>query len=106
MKKIFVAVALSAALGGCAGINSPMDDGYQLGDITATVVEAQTRYCATSDPYQRAIALALLHQAGASIPSRGACTDLLTLIPEAEIEGVDVEAAKQDQRQAQEALGE
>lgn len=91
---IFAAVLM---LGGCANLETPLDDGYQFGEITATVTEAQAQYCANADPYQRAVALAILERTGAPIPERGACTDLLELIPRGEIPAVDVESAREDQ---------
>lgn len=97
MIRIIFAALVALALSACAGMQTPLDDGYQFGDLTATVAEIQAQYCATADPYQRAVLLALLERSGANIPDRGACTDLLELIPEGEVPAVDVEAARADQ---------
>ncbi len=101
MIRTALALLVALALTACASIESPLDDGYQPGDAIGTVSTLQARYCATADPHQRAIVLALLHRAAVPIPERGACTDLLQLIDPAELSGIDVEAAQRDQERFQ-----
>lgn len=96
MRIIIIALLAALILAGCG--TTRMQDGYQLGDITGSIADAQIQYCATSDPYQRAIALALLHRLSADVPDRGACSDLAALLPEVEVPDVDVEAAEQDRK--------
>lgn len=96
MIRFVFALLAALALTACKSIDSPMDDGYQVGDLTGTALTLQARYCITADPYQRAVALALLHKARAPIPERGVCTDILELIDPPELSGVDVEAAEAD----------
>lgn len=96
-----IVLTILALLGGCASIESPLDDGYQFADALGTVDTLQARYCAAADPNQRAIILALLHRANVPIPERGACTDLLKLIDPGELSGIDVEAAQRDQERFQ-----
>ncbi|WP_299316223.1 hypothetical protein, partial [uncultured Halomonas sp.] len=86
MKRLIVFAALAVALAGCASIDSPMDDGYQFGDLTGTVLSLQAEYCSSADPRERAFRLAALRAAGVPIPRSGACADILALMPEVEID--------------------
>jgi len=79
MKKL-LALAAIVALAGCASIESPLDDGYQFGDLTKTPFELQRQYCETADPKARAIRMALLQRFGVHVPSDGACTSILEYI--------------------------
>lgn len=72
-----IAAAALLALAGCASIETPLDDGYQVGDLTGTTLELQSRYCDTADPYKRAITLAVMHRVGVPLPPNGVCVDLL-----------------------------
>lgn len=81
-------------LAGCAGSD------YRPGDITAGALQLQAKYCAEADPRERALRLAALRAAGVEVPPSGACTDVLELIPDAELE-VDVEQAEKDQERFQ-----
>lgn len=85
--------AVLLMLGGCAGVQTPLDDGYQFGDIS----ETRRDYCATADPQARANLLAIIRLSGAVIPPSGICTDVDVSVP-----GVDVEQAREDQRRFQE----
>lgn len=58
-------------LSGCAQVPTPLDDGYQYGDLS----EWRAEYCATSDPYRRAALLALAARVGLALPIDGICTD-------------------------------
>lgn len=71
----FIALAL-IPLAGCASIETPLDDGYQYGDLAA----AREAYCENANPYRRAVLLALMHRAGVDLPDNGACTDILEMI--------------------------
>ncbi|WP_299314233.1 lipoprotein, partial [uncultured Halomonas sp.] len=95
MKRMIYAVLAALALAGCASVQSPMDDGYQFGDLASTVLSLQAEYCATADPRERAFRLAALRAAGVPIPPSGACFDILALVPEAELD-VDVEQSERD----------
>lgn len=88
------AIALCLLLVGCAT--------YQPGDGLSAALQLQARYCAETDPYQRAVALAMMKRAQVPVPARGACTDLLDLIPEGELADIDVEAARRDAERARE----
>lgn len=90
--RTIIAIATAAILAGCASVNSPMDDGYQFGDLTGTVLSLQAEYCATADPRERAFRLAALRAAGVPIPRSGACADILALVPEVEIDTSETEA--------------
>lgn len=94
--KTVAGVAAALALSGCAAIDTPLDEGYEFGDMTGSVLEVQAKYCAESDPYQRAVMIAAMRSAGVKIPASGACTDILELIPDPELDGVDVEQAERD----------
>ena len=76
MRNAITAAAL-LALAGCASIETPLDDGYQVGDLTGTTLELRSRYCDTADPYKRAITLAVMHRVGVPLPPNGVCVDLL-----------------------------
>lgn len=95
MKRLIAAAALAVALAGCASVQSPLDDGYQFGDLTGTVLSLQAEYCATADPRERAFRLAALRAAGVPIPRSGACADILTLMPEVEIDTSETEADRE-----------
>ena len=87
MKRTLIAGALAATLAGCS---SPrLQDGYQLGDLSATAVDGtlhvltlQTRYCAESDPVARTILLRMIRVAVPGYPADGLCTDLLSALEE------------------------
>ncbi len=84
-----IILGLAVMLAGCAGSN------YQPGDITSGALELQARYCAETDPRERAVRLAVLRAAGVPVPVSGACTDVLELVPEKGLD-VDVEQAERD----------
>ena len=94
MLRLIFATAAAVALYGCASIDSPMDDGYQAGDITSTVLSLQAEYCRTADPRERAMRLAAIRATGVPVPPSGACTDILALFPD--VPDVDVEQAEAD----------
>jgi len=71
MVKKTLTLAGALLLTGCAG--------YEYGDVTSTVLTTQAEYCASADPYRRAVRMVLLHRAGLDLPSAGACTDILEL---------------------------
>lgn len=97
-----VAALAAVTLAGCAGSPaSPLDDGYQLGDLSAL----QTQYCATAEPRQRAVLLALMYRAGVTLPPSGVCTEAVTLLPEAEL-AIDVEQAERDRARFEERMNE
>lgn len=95
MKRIIYAVLAALSLTGCATIDSPMDDGYQFGDLTGTVLSLQAEYCSSADPRERAFRLAALRAAGVPIPRSGACADILALVPEVEIDTAETEADRE-----------
>jgi hypothetical protein len=87
MKKTLIALALAVTLAGCSAPR--FQDGYQLGDFSATAVDGtvhvltlQARYCAESDPVARAILLRMIRVAVPGYPADGLCTDLLDLLEE------------------------
>jgi hypothetical protein len=87
MKKTLIALALAATLAGCSAPR--LQDGYQLGDLSATAVDGtvhvltlQTRHCAESDPVARAILLRMIRVAVPGYPANGLCTDLLSVLEE------------------------
>ncbi len=94
MRKGIIGVAAALALAGCSA--TPDGSDYQFGDITGAVLSMQAEYCAEQDPRRRAFRIAALRAAGVPIPPSGACTDILTLVPEEELD-VDVEQAERDQ---------
>jgi hypothetical protein len=63
-------------ISGCAQVQTPLDDGYDFGDLS----EWRAEYCATADPYRRAVLLALAARAGLTLPSNGVCTDPLEVL--------------------------
>jgi hypothetical protein len=90
--RTITAILAALVLAGCASVQSPMDDGYQFGDITGTVLTVQAEYCATADPRERAFRLAALRAAGVPIPPSGACADIMALVPEVEVDTAETEA--------------
>jgi hypothetical protein len=87
MKRALLTAAIAATLAGCSAPR--LQDGYQLGDFSATAVDGtvhvltlQTRYCAESDPVARAILLRMIRVAVPGYPSDGLCTDLLGVLEE------------------------
>ena len=93
--RTIIAIATAAILAGCASVNSPLDDGYQFGDLTGTVLSLQAEYCSTADPRERAFRLAALRAAGVPIPPSGACADIFALVPEVELDTAETEADRQ-----------
>ena len=97
MMRLLLLSLFFLALAGCASVKSPLDDGYQVGDITGTVLSLQAEYCSSADPRERAFRLAVLRAAGVPVPRAGACADILALMPEVELD-IDVAAAEADRR--------
>lgn len=83
MKHLFLALALTT-LAGCASLETPLDDGYQFGDVTNTAIILQARYCESADPYQRAVRMVLLQRVGVELPDEGVCTDIVELLNDAD----------------------
>ena len=104
--RTIIAITTAAILTGCASVNSPMDDGYQFGDLTGTVLSLQAEYCATADPRERAFRLAALRAAGVPIPRSGACADILALMPEVEIDTAETEADRERFEEMRDAGGD
>lgn len=96
--KPLLAVLAGLSLTACANLETPLDDGYQLGDLTGSLLAAQAEYCATADPYRRAALAAVLRSQGIGLPSGGACTRLIELLPQPEADRI--ERAQDDQRRA------
>lgn len=111
MIRLLATVGLFLLLVGCGmaqkvsenDIHTPLDDGYQLFDLTRTALVLQAHYCRTADPMDRAFRLATLRALGVPIPSSGACTNVLSLVPTGALEDVDFEQAVEDQKRFQEA---
>lgn len=96
MLRFIFAVAAAVTLTACAT--------YQPGDGLSTVTQYQLRYCATADPYQRSIAIAMLQRAGAPLPDSGVCTDLARLIVSDKLPEVDTAEAEAQQEWARRQL--
>ncbi len=94
--KITAAASMFGLLFGCAT--------YQPGDGLGTVTQYQLKYCATADPYQRSIAIAMLQRAGAPLPDSGVCTDLARLIVSDKLPEVDTTTAEANQEWARKQL--
>lgn len=76
---IFVA-AITFTLVGCAGGNDRLEDGYQFGDITNSILDRQAAYCSGADPAARALLIAVARSKQPDFPENGICTDLFTLL--------------------------
>lgn len=100
MRRMILAVLAPLALAGCASIHTPLDDGYQVGDLG----DLRAQYCANADPYRRAVVLALMHQAGVPVPPRGACSDILSVIDLADLPEIDAPGAEQDRQRFEERV--
>lgn len=83
---IFITLSL-LVLSACTAIETPMDDGYQFGDVTKTtyggakrLVKLRYQYCAAEDLASKEIALSLIHQLQPGYPEDGICTNLLSTL--------------------------
>lgn len=56
---------------GCSSIETPLDDGYQFGDLG----EWREQYCQEPSPVLRSALLALAARRGLKLPAEGICTD-------------------------------
>lgn len=112
MRSLLFALCTVLLLAGCGttggvqdnDLRSPLDDGYQPGEFLGLVLDARNIYCATADPYRRALALGVIRYAGWPVPSSGVCTNLLSLMQPGELaalEEVDLEQAIEDQKRFQ-----
>lgn len=109
MRLALLGAAAGIALAGCAHIDTPADEDYEVGDLSGSVLDLQAHYCANAEPRQRALALAALEAADIKVPDSGACTDILDLVGDRDLEAlgeIDVEAAEEDQEAAKERLEE
>ena len=75
---------------GCASIETPLDDGYQPGDVGRTVyggagriLQLQHEYCQNGDLLAREMLLYFVRSAVPGYPVDGLCTDLIAVIREA-----------------------
>lgn len=82
MNKLISFILLACVLAGCSAPR--MQDGYQVGDLSGTAVDAtvgvltmQQRYCAESDPVARKLLLKVIRSAVPDYPEEGLCTDVL-----------------------------
>lgn len=91
MKKLILAASATLVLAGCASTNSD----YEFGDLTNGVLTMQAEYCATADPRARALRLAALRAAGVPIPPSGACADIISLVPDVQIDTDETEADRE-----------
>ncbi len=88
MNKIILSV-LAICLAACANVETRLDDGYQVGDLTGTAIDStvkvltiQQQYCATQDPVARAVLLKIIRSTMPLYPKDGLCTDVLNAVSE------------------------
>ncbi|MCL7930432.1 hypothetical protein [Halomonas llamarensis] len=97
--KIITTLSAIALISGCAAVNTPLDSEYEFGQMTGSLLGLQAKYCANADPRRRAVIRAVLRSQGIGLPPSGACTSLIALMPQPT--DAEIEAAKQDQQNAQ-----
>lgn len=100
-------------LSGCAAIKTPIDEGYQFGDTTSSIVHIQAKYCAETDPVQRAILLTVIKSAVPTYPERGACSNLVELVGEdavkdmaEEVPDLEIEKSIEEQKNYQDKVSQ
>lgn len=114
MRKLLALItilALALFMAGCATTTDSADDGYQFGDVSASLLDRQRNYCAEADPVRRAVLLAVIRSQVPAYPPSGLCTGVEQQLAEeiarraGEAEGqVDFDQAVEDQRRYKEAL--
>jgi hypothetical protein len=91
---VFIALSM-LLISACSSIETPMDDGYQFGDVTKTtylgakrLVHARYVYCTAAEGSEaRATALGVIHTLRPGYPEDGICTNLLhSLVEKYEID--------------------
>lgn len=90
MTRLILALALIVASAGCESLRTPLDDGYQFGDLSRTVyggaahiAALRTAYCQSGDPLVRRGLLLSIHAVAPNYPEDGVCTDLLETLSDA-----------------------
>lgn len=77
-------IALMLLLGGCTAVHTPLDDGYDPGDVGRTVfggaahlLSLRQAYCTEGDYLARQGLLLAIRQVAPAYPRDGLCTHLL-----------------------------
>lgn len=81
MKKLTIAAAF--ALTGCANITSPVDNDYEFGDTTGSLLALQHAYCVEGDMIARQLLLMSARALIPDYPPSGLCTDLIEVLSDA-----------------------
>lgn len=99
MKIILLIPFIVAMTAGCATTD-------QTARPLSTLTNYQLQYCATANPYQRAIAISVLQRLGTGLPDSGVCTDLAEAILDGRLPEVDVQQTEADREWARNMLGD
>lgn len=111
IKYIILGCLATIILSACQAIQTSVDEDYQFGDATNSIMRLQAQYCAETDPVQRALYLKALKSVIPDYPERGACTDLMELIGEEGVQDITkgvsdigIDEAIEEQKRYQEQL--
>lgn len=77
--RYITALIVVLLLAGCAAIKSPIDEGYQFGDTTRSLLDIQKAYCTETDTVTRAALLTAIRVYAPTYPLTGACTNPLRI---------------------------
>ncbi|MYL22544.1 hypothetical protein GLV89_01840 [Halomonas alkaliantarctica] len=84
--KTLTLFVLLVLLTSCAGVTTPLDDGYEVGDVSRTVyggaahlAALRAAYCQSGDPLVRQAMLLSIRAIASHYPEEGLCTDLVDL---------------------------
>lgn len=84
-RTLIAAAAASLLLAGCAAIDTPRDEGYELGDTTESLLRLQEQWCAQGNVLARGMLLMSVRAAVPGYPASGLCTDLFAVLDEATV---------------------
>jgi len=78
MKQWIAAGVIAGLMAGCSSWETPMDDGYDFGDLSRTALQLRANYClAVEDSKARAAAGNVLRSRGIPVPEDGICNEVL-----------------------------
>lgn len=100
--KVLLTLILVMILSACATIQTPYDDDYEFGQTTDSIIQLQDKYCSETSPVRRMAYLSVIRSVIPEYPLTGACTPLLDLVIDEEVQDADKEAYKVSRRSGSE----
>lgn len=96
MKKLVAVLLAIIIIVGCSTLSTPLDEDYEFGDATESLLEKQVEYCTETNPVKRALLLMAIRSVVPTYPVGGACTKVASTISEKITEDIPESEAYQE----------